>query len=985
MAHTTSSGQNTHQGFAAVNRGIMDHSTAQAVLTARNAHVTLPSNPDMGSTAQGIQYHNGRNGFATEGLDPAAIPRNGFTPASQYTSASNIAYQDATTFPVMGNVYQAHRATHAAHTRPGLAEVMNVERIDQQPRPNQGGGWPIYNHPSEHRQRFPNDPSIHQGFNQSSNHGIKYSQSTGQPPRDPKYIGPFQSHLSYHMASNGYQSNGQRLHSPVPPPVPGHFHRPEGVAPMDPRNEYVRKSEDSASGNISNTMSNTAIIPNPQGSSHIRDTSDTIFEQQSVQNMHEEAQVDEPMKVALPASNTAPTQANIPSSDPTAPVRPRHILSSTEQAQIEAAAHQVLLAISEAPQELNPPVTSDGSANPKINSPLSALGKEYDPKTDPPQIVPNVPEKRSAAATDGANQLSNQVSGPSPSGQPAASKKRHRGRPNKEEQRIGDLEDPERARLREEKKAARKAARNAQKQAAKEIKERQSTDPPTSGSSIIKPSNSDNETTEQSAANKPEDIVEEVDLYSADGESQKSDSRSTQTLPSATRKRAATTILNISRKQQRTAEGQIISRTEHSRAQSEGAISINSSVESQDKHRNPGRESHTPLSRPGVSSSQGSSSDQGGGSRQRSSSTNTIVVDQSQIAFRGSIGNPIDVENLEENAAPVFGNNILLQSPLVVIPPPAELARKRMRAYFGREYCQQHEIRELKRSRIYHSSTPVQQVPENINYVLTCSAPGRVNPGLPRQEGQKALRVMPNEFGSISNAQFIVIIDFIHEALGRKKKLFVAGTSDNDFESKVIDGLAVMACVLASKKETYGETKTTVTLNYLQKILPEWRPNPFIEFLDDLDFWFQWGRGYNRWNKATNQWREFVDEIGATNKRRNAGPDMEYIEVNDFQDILNVIPLESTAKELKLPVPFNQRTLAKQVLDWWEAQTSDKVPFNFSRTKLKMLAGPEIIEQEEEWSPMNRGSNEDEGYHGAEWNRETLDWFNEYVDNDDTR
>ncbi|PVH77397.1 hypothetical protein DL98DRAFT_534842 [Cadophora sp. DSE1049] len=899
MAQQTSK-QATHPGFTAANGENMQANHLEGLLTSQ-ALLT-----------QGVRLLNGHDDFGkTPGLVPAApsfAPTSGFRPTHQDYPTSRPTPQALATSYWQGNTPQTYQGSQPAPSRILVPEIINGHGFSQPPRQiHERRGIASHYLPTSF-QGFQNEHLVNPSADHTPRNSTHRSIMTEQVSNYAAYNTQSQTHLTYTVYPNGYQPFTESRPSHGGPNF-------RGEAP--PRRKWVSSTD-------------------------------------AKSEQYETAQI-----LDTAHANIASRPGVGP--DSTESYKPEQTHSEAELRAIQEAVGQavVLLATEESPAKSNPPQLPGRPAAQEADSALSTPRSEWNDHANDPtrsQIFTNdVPEEIPQLQQIELDQTSNQASSSSSSEQSPASTKRRRGRPTKEEQMIRDQADPERARLREEKKAAKKAAKEAAKPISSKRKEKQKGNSVKMGFSTIKISDSDEDMSgpeqDSSPVIKIEDNFEEEDLYSADGEKQKIDSSSAQAGLPMTRKRAATTGLESLSKVQKSMAGDNISNTEHDRAQSEGAVSISSFDKRLDNSKAPVRESERIVRQPVSSSSMRQSRTERCGSSQGRSRSGTVVDDRAQTGLPGSVNNPLDFENLNDDAVPIVRDVEPLHPPVMVLPLPAQLARTRMIAYFGREYCQQHDIREIERSRIYHSSTPVRQFPDSITHFLTCSETVRVQPRRATLPRQVDLCVIPNKFGSFTNAQFTTITTFIRQANRVNSKLLIACSSDNAFESAVIEGLVVMASVLAKKTTNPRKRK----------------------LLDDLDFFLQCGRGSHRWNGATNQWKEFVDAIGNINKRRNGGPKMEYIEVQDFKDILSAVPEEPTAIELELPVPFNKRTLAKQVLDWWEAQDSEYVPREFSRTKLQELSCPEKFEPEKELWPVLQGDTEDEGYQEAVIDDESMD------------
>lgn len=977
------------------------HPDSQALFPNTNGHRGAPpGNPSMNTTSQGVQFRCKRNQMGTlSNMHFAAssyIPDHGFRSTDQHYSAPRPNIQAPTSSYRKHNTAQTYQIPPSVSSwGPGPGSINGYGHI-QSPSQRYLSNGIASNYLVHPSQGYQNGYSVHPSGDNTPRIGRHHSMMTGQGPSYAPYSTQPQAHSNHTIRPNAchpYTESG---------PSPGRSSHHVGNHPehdfasgtISPSEQYKTQNSKYTQTNIDPRPGSHAGDPDySQGSSHPHHTSEASSKKKNMQVTQHGPFLLAPTATVGPAAagnNLPPSNSlNTASTPPTLSEADRVIREATEKVMSIFQAKESTL--SEQPQ------SPYRSPTPGSDSALSTPKAEWEnPEYDAAKSQTDHgdgPEEGSVARPIELDQTSNQGSATSSSGRPEALVKCKRGRPNLEEQRIRDLADPEGARLRKEEEAAMKAAEKAGQKAAKQAAskgkgKKNEKGSVHQGSSTIKISDSDAEMSgpeqEPSLAPSIEDEVEEERLNSAGAETRKVDSKSTQPQSgsSTTRKRVASIGFEEPSKRPKSPSGPSKSNTEYARHDNHNVVSATSNGKKPSSVTSPIEEPKNMGHHSEASSNKSIfETEMRRGYRSRSRSV-TIVNDLSQAGLPGSADNPMNLENLEdENAVPVI--HIIEQQapPVVVLPPPAPYARNRIKEYFGPEYCRKHEVREIQSVKAYHSSTLVLEVPRSITHILTCSAALRVQPRLGSHPTQEQYCVYPNEFRSLSNAELTRVVNFIHQGTSVNHKLVIAPTTDDAFESTVIDALVVLACVLAEYKTWPGKARkrnTITNLSHLRRKFPGWNLQPPVELLDDFDFFLQWGQGSERHCRATNQWKEFLDAIGDTNKRRKEGPNSEYIEVQDFKDILSAVPLEPTCIELNLPVPLNKRTLARTVLDWWEEQDSDYVPWEFSRTKLLKLIDHGKVEPERELWPGDRSMTEDEAYQEAIFDHESMnvmfDW-----------
>ncbi|KAL5315145.1 hypothetical protein ACEPPN_017796 [Leptodophora sp. 'Broadleaf-Isolate-01'] len=481
-----------------------------------------------------------------------------------------------------------------------------------------------------------------------------------------------------------------------------------------------------------------------------------------------------------------------------------------------------------------------------------------------PEFEPTISQNKSKSVAN--NSQDSQASGRShiSSSEPEAMKRR-RGRPTKEEQKERDRANPKAALLREQAKAAKKAAKHAGKYAAKGMNGKQEVQDIPQGSSTIK----------------IEDELEVEDLYSADAEGPKQ----------VAVKGPSVIIIDQNLE-------------EDLYSSDEGTRTASTKTSMQDGLKPPKKRTALATSRPAAKRRKVPSSPSESQDKSQNSESSIMVV---------------DLENGPQCDGPGSGGNKLEIIRSVNRSPPKPRTPSNIETLFSLEYSREHQIIEIKPNKVYYGSSQVHEVPTRVTHFLTCSS--NLEPQRTSGPAQQELCVKPNLFCSLSNEEFLEVFNFIKESLGPDAILLVAPSDGNGSDIHIIEGLAVLVCTMLGKQGVRLPPRSTDTaIKWMGRTFSGGFSETYTELLDDFDFFSHYGWGSKYWPTASKQWKDFIDAVGKTNKRRKAGPNLEYIEVKEFGYTLRKFVGETTKMPLVVPRPFSKSALDALVDKWWQAK-----------------------------------------------------------------
>ncbi|KAG4429403.1 hypothetical protein IFR05_015110 [Cadophora sp. M221] len=517
-----------------------------------------------------------------------------------------------------------------------------------------------------------------------------------------------------------------------------------------------------------------------------------------------------------------------------------------------------------------------------------------------PELFPIPPRNESKVAAK--NSQGSQRSEISVSGPGAA--KRRRGRPTKLEQKERDQANPEGAFRREQVKAAKKAAKQGGKQAGKGIKGKK-------GVQGIPQS---------SPTFKIEAELEVGDLYSADAEEPKQ----------AARKRPSIIIIDQD--------------PEENLNSTDGDTRIaNTKTSIHDGLNTPKKRGVSATSQPAAKRRKVLSNPKKLQAKSQEPKFSIRVIDTE---------NEAQYDGLEES-----DNNEREDVGVMDRSPPISRAPSSIETLFGLEYSREHRVQEIQPNKVYYDSSHVRQVPTRVTHFLTCSwSPHHRRTSRPAQQ---ELCVKPNIFCSLDNKEFVKLFKFLKESLSTNSILLIARSEGNESDLQIIEGLVVLVCTMIGKEGVRLPPRSTATaMKWMARKFSAGFTEAYTELLDDFDFFSHYGRGSQYWPSASQQWKDFVDAVGETNKRRKAGPNLQYIEVKEFGYTLRKFVDEAFQMPLVVPRPFNKRMLEAHVAEWWKAKKAEGT-FSIACTTAKpRREKPSVVEPAREEWPGTRDLNE---------------------------
>ncbi|KAH7318995.1 hypothetical protein BKA65DRAFT_556424 [Rhexocercosporidium sp. MPI-PUGE-AT-0058] len=494
-----------------------------------------------------------------------------------------------------------------------------------------------------------------------------------------------------------------------------------------------------------------------------------------------------------------------------------------------------------------------------------------------------------------------------------------RGRPTKEEQLKRDRENPEAALHREQAKAAKKAAKQAAKGTAKGMKGKQEVQSIPQGSSTIK----------------MEEDQEAEDLYLAKSEG-----------PKDTARKSSKTITI----DQDLGAGED-NRCSASEAPQPATTKPSAQVGTKSPKKRPPSATLQPVSK-----------------RRKPLTHHKNSQDKSRKpkAFNSTI----DLESgVSCDVLGLGGNELNIAGDMNRVPSKPST----IEALFGDEYCQEHEILEIKENRVYYTPSQVRHVPTPITHFLSSSSNSKQR--RTARPAQHHLSVTPNVFGSLSNEEFLKLFNFMKQSLRGNSILLIAPSDGNDSDMKIIEGLVVLVCtMLDTDGVRRSPTSTASAIACIGRYFSSGFSETYTELLDDFDLFTRYGRGSEHWAVLSQQWKNFLDDVGQINKRRNVGPNMRYIKVKEFGYTLTKVPREEATMPLAVPWPFNRETVVACVDKWWKAKRAEDaltVDHIFNGTSRAL---PIVIKPNRERWPGERDQTQIEDEQEALEDHENMDY-----------